>query len=106
MAIIACPECGSSVSDKAPTCPQCGCPIAQTREQTAIGTPVTTTQNTSKALKSQSIAALVLTVGGCSVAMTGTPGSGESAATLGAAAMVIGLVWYVVTRIRIWWHHG
>lgn len=28
MALIACPECGSEVSDKAPTCPRCGAPIA------------------------------------------------------------------------------
>jgi zinc-ribbon domain len=27
MALIACPECGSEVSDKAPTCPRCGVPI-------------------------------------------------------------------------------
>lgn len=27
MAMISCPECGKSVSDKARTCPACGCPI-------------------------------------------------------------------------------
>jgi DNA-directed RNA polymerase subunit RPC12/RpoP len=27
MALIACPECGSDVSDRAPTCPRCGVPI-------------------------------------------------------------------------------
>jgi hypothetical protein len=28
MALISCPECGRQVSDKAPTCPTCGAPIA------------------------------------------------------------------------------
>ncbi|MFP4080867.1 MAG: hypothetical protein ACLFMW_07815 [Ectothiorhodospira sp.] len=28
MALIECPECGRQVSDKAPTCPGCGVPIA------------------------------------------------------------------------------
>lgn len=28
MSLIKCPECGHTVSDKAPTCPECGCPIA------------------------------------------------------------------------------
>ena len=28
MALITCPECGKSVSDKAANCPNCGCPIA------------------------------------------------------------------------------
>ena len=26
MALIPCPECGRQISDKAPTCPRCGCP--------------------------------------------------------------------------------
>ena len=30
MALIDCPECGEEVSDKAPTCPYCGNPIAGT----------------------------------------------------------------------------
>lgn len=28
MAIITCPECGSKISDKATTCPNCGCPAS------------------------------------------------------------------------------
>lgn len=28
MALIKCPECGRQVSDKASSCPQCGCPIS------------------------------------------------------------------------------
>lgn len=28
MALITCPECGRGCSDRAPQCPQCGCPIA------------------------------------------------------------------------------
>ncbi len=27
MALIKCPECGTAVSDRAPTCPNCGCPL-------------------------------------------------------------------------------
>lgn len=27
MALISCPECGKQISDRAPSCPQCGCPI-------------------------------------------------------------------------------
>lgn len=29
MALIKCPECGKDISDKATTCPNCGCPIFQ-----------------------------------------------------------------------------
>lgn len=29
MALIKCPECNSEVSDKAKSCPKCGCPIKE-----------------------------------------------------------------------------
>ena len=32
MALIACPECGREISDKAAHCIHCGCPIAQQHE--------------------------------------------------------------------------
>lgn len=34
MAIIKCPECGKEVSDKAASCPNCGCPIHQSAQNT------------------------------------------------------------------------
>jgi hypothetical protein len=36
VALIACPECGSEVSDKAPTCPKCGVPIASAANDVLI----------------------------------------------------------------------
>lgn len=36
MALIPCPECGSEVSDKAPTCPKCGVPIADAPKDVLI----------------------------------------------------------------------
>ena len=29
MALIVCPECGKSFSDRAPACPECGCPTSE-----------------------------------------------------------------------------
>ena len=34
MALIKCPECGKEVSDKAKTCPNCGCQLATTKWET------------------------------------------------------------------------
>lgn len=31
MALIRCPECGKEISDKAASCPNCGCPMRQER---------------------------------------------------------------------------
>jgi len=37
MALINCPECKKEVSDAAPTCPNCGVPIAGAKEGKAAG---------------------------------------------------------------------
>lgn len=34
MALIKCPECGSQISDKAPVCPNCGCPAELFQKRT------------------------------------------------------------------------
>jgi hypothetical protein len=36
MALIKCPDCGREVSDRAPTCPQCGAPIRPAARQPVI----------------------------------------------------------------------
>jgi len=64
MALIKCPECSKDVSDKAPTCPNCGAPIAAASVDKKVGINVTTVQETSKRLKAQMLlASLSLAVG-------------------------------------------
>ena len=36
MALMKCPECGKEISDKAKSCPNCGCPIIQGITRTTI----------------------------------------------------------------------
>ena len=42
MALIKCPECGKKISDKAPSCPNCGCPkcdfVGETKAQEELPT--------------------------------------------------------------------
>lgn len=47
MALISCPECSTNVSDKALSCPSCGCPIAvpPTGSSAAAPTAVTVTKS-------------------------------------------------------------
>lgn len=42
MSLMNCPECGSRVSDKAPSCPTCGCPIKESYDVESIAQSVST----------------------------------------------------------------
>ncbi len=107
MALIECNECGKKVSSKALSCPECGYPIADEAEVEAIGTPVTTVQETSKAIKSHIAMAACLIIGGCTFSMVSSAGGTENFGfKLGIWMMLIGFVWYLISQIRGWWHHG
>ena len=112
MALIKCSECGREVSDKAESCPQCGAPIASALETEAAGIKLRTIQQTSKRLKMQILISAALFWGGIvwmivvasSASRAGVPPS--RVATVIATLMILaGLVWYVVTKLRVWWHH-
>jgi len=66
--------------------------------------PVTTTQRTSKSLKAQlSISLFLLCYGG----LTWFVHESDASETLSwpTKLMIIGGLWYILTKIRIWWHH-
>lgn len=47
MAIIKCPECGKEVSDKAKSCPNCGCPIESITPNGTVRIKVSTLKSSS-----------------------------------------------------------
>ena len=64
MALTQCPDCGKEVSTSAVACPNCGAPIAGASEAKAAGAQLTTTQATSKKIKTQqAISAIMFLVG-------------------------------------------
>ena len=103
MALISCPECSKEVSNSAPSCPNCGVGIASLKEAKAAGAPLTTVQETSKKLKLHTLISILAIIIGV-VWWIGTPEGNEPS---GIAILLVagGLVWYLVTRFRIWWHH-
>ena len=109
MALINCSECSKEVSDKATNCPHCGAPIASAKETKATGSPLSTVQETSKRFKLQTvIASLMLWMGVIlTVVQINSPPTDTDGEPLfiGMILLVVGLVWYIITRIRIWWHH-
>lgn len=105
MALIPCPECGREVSTQAPSCPHCGNPITAV---SGTGRPLTTIQETSKPLKLQIVISVAMFVVGFVwfwVLVSDEAYNTETPSVVPYALVTIGLIWFIVTKIRIWWHH-
>lgn len=103
MALTSCPECTKDVSSSAPSFPNCGVRVASLSESKAAGASLTTVQETSKKLKLHILMAVVAIVIGV-VWLVATP-EGNEASGLAMLFVAGGLLWYLVTSFRIWWHH-
>ena len=107
MALINCPECKKEVPDAAPSCPNCGVPIAGAKEGKAAGGQLTTIQTTGKKLKIHSLlSALLVIMGffGTLVVMCGMEQGGKCVMAP-VILFIIGFVWSVIARFKIWCHH-
>lgn len=111
MALIKCTECGNNVSNKAEACPKCGAPILTTPEAIATGTQIRTIQETSKRLKVHILISAALFWGSFIFMYAGISGRTENEPAslftpmISSLMMIAGLIWYIVTKARIWWHH-
>ncbi len=105
MALINCTECNHEVSNKAEACPKCGAPIASARETVAAGTQIKTVQETSKKFKLQSLISVLLIIIGVVWVIAVSNGPQSEPSALPGLIIFIGLIWYIVNRFRIWWHH-
>ena len=105
--LIDCPSCRQKISRRAATCPSCGHPVAGGGHVQAQGGKVQTIERTSKPLKLQSLLSAVLTIVGfiiaCLAILDGRPVSDSS---IGVALCTIGLIWFIIVRFLIWWHHA
>jgi hypothetical protein len=108
MALIQCPECAKSVSTSATACPNCGAPIAVANEAKAAGAVLVTTQATSKKFKAQQLlSALMIIVGFVWLMTLGSQTSPSGAqGVIPVLLLLSGLIWFLVARVRAWWHHG
>ena len=104
MALINCPECTKEISNAAPACLNCGFPIRTAEDVHAVGTPLTTIQETSKKLKLHMLISVMSIIIGV-VWMIGEDDALGGASLWPALLVGGGLFWYVVIRFQIWWHH-
>ena len=99
MSLIDCPECGKKVSDKAGACPDCGCPLAHNNH-------IQTIEQTSKKYKGATAVGVVMILLGLVISFaTCSQSTNSDTPIYGAWLAILGLIIYVVARIKIWWHH-
>ncbi len=105
MSLTNCPDCKNEVSTLAPACPNCGRPIAAEPDVKATGSQLTTTQLTAKSFKMQSALSITMLIFGILWIMNSHVDDDESKA-IGALIALAGFAWYLINRLRSWWHHG
>lgn len=102
MAIIKCPACSEQISDKVKQCPHCDMSMtAQTREQQESAKRVERIK-TIQSIQTQTMLALMISIGGFVFYYLDDPiGDIEMQKTIGIVGILLGLIVYLVNRIRI-----
>lgn len=101
MAIIQCPSCNKSVSDKASNCPHCGTPIRGVSKEDSERHLRLQHYHRVQSIQTQSMIAMLLFIGGFGVMFWGDVEPSTTQHTIALSCSVIGFVWYVVNRIRL-----
>lgn len=101
MAIISCPQCAKSISDKHKQCPHCECQVTDLSNEQLQQMQKETRIRRQQKFMNQSFLALILFLGGffCYYFMHLETESIEWYAY--STAMAVGFVWYIVCRIYL-----
>lgn len=95
MALIQCPECGKKVSDKAPTCPNCGAPIR-----------AHIIEKTGKRYKGYQLLGALLIAVGIMLAIVGNGEASDFLLITGVMMGIGGALVYLFAGLGAWWEHG
>jgi hypothetical protein len=105
MALINCFECDHQVSDKAASCPHCGVPLNKANRRVGTTIEINTVEETAKRFKLQKILSITLAVLGLVGGVFGDKDANGDFGLFWVFVSLVGCSWYVVNRMRIWWHH-
>lgn len=99
MALVNCPEvdCDQQVSDSANECPKCGAPVS---DKAAI-----TTQGTSKSFKKHILYSRAIFFLGI-IWLAYEFVVNEKISFIPMPFIIVGFLWYTITKSKIWWNHG
>lgn len=92
MALLKCKECKQEISSRAPACPHCGCPLS-------------TIKGISKKLKSHVVLSSIIFWIGLIWLFAIIRQAKDLSDMVGPPILIAAsLAWYVITKVRIWWH--
>lgn len=101
MALINCPSCNKKISDKASTCSHCGFAIGNASEEDILRKQEMQRFNKRQSLQNQSMLAMLLFVGGFGMWYWGGAEPTDLQQNIAVGCSVVGLVWYLVNRVRL-----
>ncbi len=104
MALIKCPDCGQTVSDKTITCLKCGRPIASAVTPLTVG-GVQTIEKTSKKLKGWLAIGYAVFIGSIAMIFASAVSAFPGGVAIGWLGLLGGAVVVTVVRLKIWWEH-
>lgn len=86
--LTSCNDCWAEVSDRAPSCPRCGAPVA-----------ATTIEATGKPYKAAQAIGVTSVMCGMAIIVASSP-------VIGCSVSALGCVVYLFARIAAWWSNG
>jgi hypothetical protein len=104
MAIINCPSCNKSISDKAKSCSHCEYKFGEANADDIRRAVSMKRYNKLQKIQNQSMVAILLFIIGCYFVFLGDFPAGEKGIMMYNASIAlttIGFIWYAINRVRI-----
>ncbi|CAB0149979.1 hypothetical protein PSI9734_00551 [Pseudidiomarina piscicola] len=101
MALIQCPSCNKRISDKAKTCSHCDFVLAGRSSEDLQREQARAVQRRKDKLLSQSMLALLIAIAAFAYTFLEQPHPDAWQAQVSYGLIVVGLVWFVINRVRI-----
>lgn len=104
MAIIDCPACGKTISDKAKDCSHCKAEFGNASADDIRRQAAAAGYKKLQKIQNQSMLAILLFIVGCYFTFMGDFPAGEKGIMMYNASLgvtIVGFVWYSINRVRI-----
>ncbi|GAA0286375.1 zinc ribbon domain-containing protein [Psychrosphaera haliotis] len=102
MAIMKCPQCGKSISDKQKVCPHCELDMTNLTEEKIHSLSKIKSLKYNQSLQTHQFIATLLFLAGC-FSYYNIEDKASPQFVAAQASILVGFIWYVVNRFRIIW---